>query len=56
MKKTDFPVGGARWLTVVSSEDPDGAELVLEPDAHPAAKPFKQALVNDGIPIHVVRR
>ena len=48
--KTDFPVGGARWLTVVSSEDPDGTELVLEPDAHPAAKPFKQALVDDGVP------
>lgn len=48
--KTDVPMGEHRWLTVVSPEDPDGVELVLEPDAHPAAKPFKQALVEDGIP------
>ena len=50
VKKTEFPVGEHRWLTVVSPEDPDGVELVLEPDEHPAAKPFKQALVEDGIP------
>lgn len=50
VKKTDFPVGGARWLTVVSPDAPEGPELVLEPDAHPAAKPFKEALVADGIP------
>jgi catechol 2,3-dioxygenase-like lactoylglutathione lyase family enzyme len=50
VKKTDVPVGEARWLTVVSPDDPGGTELVLEPDAHPAAKPFKQALVDDGIP------
>jgi hypothetical protein len=37
-------------LTVVSPEDPDGTELVLEPDVHPAARPFKEALVADGIP------
>ncbi|KRE23066.1 VOC family protein [Agromyces sp. Soil535] len=49
-KKTDFPVGEARWLTVVSPEDPDGVELVLEPDDHPAVGPFKRALVADGIP------
>ena len=42
--------GGARWLTVVSQEAPDGVELLLEPDGHPAAKPFKDALVADGIP------
>jgi catechol 2,3-dioxygenase-like lactoylglutathione lyase family enzyme len=42
--------GGARWLTVVSTQDPDGTELLLEPDGHPAAKPFKAALVEDGIP------
>jgi catechol 2,3-dioxygenase-like lactoylglutathione lyase family enzyme len=48
--KTDVPVGEHRWITVVSPEDPDGTELVLEPDAHPAAKPFKEALVADGIP------
>ena len=49
-KKVDVPVGDARWLTVVSPDDPDGTELLLEPDGHPAAKPFKAALVDDGIP------
>jgi catechol 2,3-dioxygenase-like lactoylglutathione lyase family enzyme len=49
-KKTEIPMGRYRWLTVVSPDDPDGVELVLEPDEHPAAKPFKQALVADGIP------
>jgi catechol 2,3-dioxygenase-like lactoylglutathione lyase family enzyme len=49
-KKVDIPLGGARWLTVVSADDPDGTELLLEPDGHPAAKPFKQALQDDGIP------
>ena len=50
VKKTDVPIGAARWLTVVSPDDPDGTELLLEPDGHPAAKPFKEALVDDGIP------
>jgi catechol 2,3-dioxygenase-like lactoylglutathione lyase family enzyme len=50
VKKTEIPLGEARWLTVVSPADPDGTELVLEPDGHPAAKPFKEALVEDGIP------
>jgi catechol 2,3-dioxygenase-like lactoylglutathione lyase family enzyme len=49
-KKTDVPLGEHSWLTVVSPDDPDGTELVLEPDQHPAARPFKQALVSDGIP------
>jgi catechol 2,3-dioxygenase-like lactoylglutathione lyase family enzyme len=49
-KKTEVPLGEYRWLTVVSPEDPDGVELVLEPDAHPAARPFKEALFRDGIP------
>jgi catechol 2,3-dioxygenase-like lactoylglutathione lyase family enzyme len=49
-KKTEVPMGRHRWLTVVDPENPDGVELVLEPDEHPAAKPFKQALVSDGIP------
>jgi catechol 2,3-dioxygenase-like lactoylglutathione lyase family enzyme len=48
--KTEIPLGEHRWLTVVSPEDPDGVELALEPDEHPAAKPFKRALVEDGIP------
>ena len=50
LPKADIPLGEARWLTVVSPEDPDGTELVLEPDGHPAARPFKDALVADGIP------
>ena len=50
VKKTDIPVGEYSWLTVVSPELPDGVELVLEPDQHPAARPFKEALVADGIP------
>ncbi|MDN5933110.1 MAG: VOC family protein [Pseudonocardia sp.] len=49
--KHDIPMGGgARWLTVVSAKDPDGVELLLEPSGHPAAGPFKAALVADGIP------
>ena len=48
--KTDVPAGEYRWLTVVSPADPDGVELLLEPDGHPAAGPFKEALVADGIP------
>jgi catechol 2,3-dioxygenase-like lactoylglutathione lyase family enzyme len=50
VKKTEVPLGEHRWLTVVSPEAPDGVELVLEPDEHPAARPFKAALVADGIP------
>ncbi len=50
VKKHDIPVGEDRWLTVVSPQDPDGTELVLEPSSHPAVKPFKEALAADGIP------
>ncbi|PZV99135.1 hypothetical protein SAMN05443287_102371 [Micromonospora phaseoli] len=49
-KKTEIPLGEYRWLTVVSPEDPDGVEIVLEPDQHPAAATYKKALVADGIP------
>jgi len=49
-KKTDIDLGGASWLTVVSPEQPDGTELLLEPSGHPAVKPYKNALVEDGIP------
>lgn len=49
-QKHDISMGRHRWITVVSPQDPDGTELVLEPDEHPAAKPFKEALVADGIP------
>jgi catechol 2,3-dioxygenase-like lactoylglutathione lyase family enzyme len=49
-KKTEVPLGEAKWLTVVSPEAPDGPELVLEPADHPAVRPFREALVADGIP------
>ncbi|MFF9345026.1 MULTISPECIES: VOC family protein [unclassified Streptomyces] len=48
--KHDVPLGEDRWITVVSPEDPDGTELVLEPSGHPAVPPYKRALVADGIP------
>jgi catechol 2,3-dioxygenase-like lactoylglutathione lyase family enzyme len=50
VKKTEIPMGEHRWLTVVSPENGEGPELLLEPDSHPAARPFKEALVEDGIP------
>lgn len=51
VKKHDVPLGGGgRWLTVVSPQDPDGTELLLEPSGHPAVEPFKEALVADGVP------
>ncbi|KNB54047.1 glyoxalase/bleomycin resistance protein/dioxygenase [Streptomyces caatingaensis] len=49
-KKTDIPMGEARWLTVVSPAARDGVELLLEPDAHPVARQYKEGLVADGIP------
>ena len=51
-KKRDIPLGaGARWLTVVSPDEPDGTELLLEPNAeYPAMKALKESLVEDGIP------
>lgn len=54
VKKHDVPLGEPadehRWLTVVSPENPEGAELLLEPSGHPAVGPFREALVSDGIP------
>jgi catechol 2,3-dioxygenase-like lactoylglutathione lyase family enzyme len=49
--KNDVPAGAHRWLTVVPKNDPDGVELLLEPSEHPATKPFKEALVADGVPL-----
>ncbi|MFW6206717.1 MAG: VOC family protein [Gemmatimonadota bacterium] len=48
--KDDIPMGESRWLTVVSPDDPDGTQLLLEPDSYPTAGPFKEALQDDGIP------
>lgn len=50
--KSDVPIGQHRWLTVVSSEQLEGTELLLEPSDHPAIKPYKDALVGDCIPAH----
>ena len=50
VKKNDIPLGEHSWLTVVGPGDPDGVELLLEPDVHHAVGPFKKALVEDGIP------
>jgi predicted enzyme related to lactoylglutathione lyase len=50
-KRRDIPVGSDSWLTVVSPESPDGPELLLEPSSHPAVKPYRDALVEDGIPL-----
>ncbi|GAB2905621.1 MULTISPECIES: VOC family protein [Streptomyces] len=51
VKKHDVPMGGTdRWLTVVSPEEPEGTELLLEPSGHPAVRPYKAALTEDGIP------
>jgi predicted enzyme related to lactoylglutathione lyase len=51
VKKQDIPVGAFKWLTVVSPEEPDGTELVLEPNENPAAKTFQKALFEQGIPL-----
>src|SRR4030095_14904600 len=52
LKKRDIPLGeGARWITVVSPEEPEGTELLLEPNAdYPAMKALKESLMKDGIP------
>ena len=50
--KHDIPMGEVSWLTVVAPEDPDGPEIVLEPDGHPAVGPYKKALYDDGIPMN----
>ena len=52
LKKRDIPLGpGVRWITVVSPQEPDGTELLLEPNAdYPAMKALKETLVKDGIP------
>ena len=45
----NIPMGEFSWITVVSSENPDGAQLLLEPSSHPAVKPYRDALREDGI-------
>ncbi|WP_126223779.1 VOC family protein [Burkholderia ambifaria] len=48
--KNNVPVRECRWLTVVSKDQPDGTELMLEPSHHRAVAPYRQALYEDGIP------
>ncbi len=50
VKKMEMPAGKYKWLTVVSPEAPDGVQLVLEPNAHPAAKVYQKAIYDSGIP------
>ena len=49
-KKADFSQGPFRWLTVVSSEEPDGTELQLALNDNPAAKAYQQAIFQQGQP------
>lgn len=51
VKKADAPAGKFKWLTVVSPEEPEGTELLLEPSENPAAKTFKKAIFEQGIPL-----
>jgi len=50
VKKHDVPAGKHRWITLVSPDDPDGTELLLEPNEHPAAKEYQRKIFADGIP------
>jgi predicted enzyme related to lactoylglutathione lyase len=50
-KKLDIPVGKYRWLTVIAPEDPDGPQILLEPDENPATQAFKKSLREQGIPV-----
>jgi predicted enzyme related to lactoylglutathione lyase len=49
LKKADFPVGPFKWLTVTSPEEPDGVQLLLEPNDNPATRPFQKSLFEQGI-------
>lgn len=51
VKKTEIPLGTAKWLTVVSPEGPDDIELLLEPNGNPAARTFQEAIFKQGIPL-----
>lgn len=50
VKKMDIPLGKAKWLTVVSPEDPGGTELLLEPNENRAARTYQSAIFDQGIP------
>jgi catechol 2,3-dioxygenase-like lactoylglutathione lyase family enzyme len=50
IKKTEVPAGRYKWLTVVSPEQPEGPEILLEPADHTATVAFRKAIMEDGIP------
>lgn len=50
LKKLDIPIGAFKWLTVASPEDPDGVQLLLEPNDNPAAAAYQRAIHEAGIP------
>ncbi|PWU70002.1 VOC family protein [Gracilibacillus dipsosauri] len=50
VKKEDEPAGEYRWMTVVSPDDQNGPEVLLEPNDHPAAKEYQKRIFEDGIP------
>ncbi|MEH6948185.1 VOC family protein [Bacillus sp. JJ634] len=50
VKKEDVPAGEFRWITLVSPDDQDGTELLLEPNVHPAAKEYQKKIFAEGIP------
>jgi len=49
--RSDIPMGEFRWITIGNANEPDGPQVSLEPDAHPAVPPFREALAADGIPM-----
>ena len=51
VKKHDVPVGEFKWLTVVSPDDPDGTELLLEPNENPVAQEYQKGMFDQGIPV-----
>lgn len=51
IKKHDVPTGKFRWITVVSPNNPEGTELLLEPNEHPAAQDYQKRIVAEGIPV-----
>jgi predicted enzyme related to lactoylglutathione lyase len=51
VKKTDVPLGEARWITVASAADPDGVELLLEPNGNKVARTYQEGVKAQGIPV-----
>lgn len=51
VKKFDFPIGELRWLTLVSPDEPEGAQLLLEPNDNPVARSYQKSLFEQGKPL-----